>query len=71
VGLDAERVVDRHKIGQAALGGADEIGPVAGREQLAGSGVRLAPCGGVPTGTVERDGEMNVIRHFLPLGRNG
>src|ERR1039457_5348617 len=34
------------------------VGPVARREELARSRLRLAPRGGVPAGAVERDGEV-------------
>src|ERR1017187_3251453 len=57
-GLQAQAVFDRDKVEQAALGLADQVGPVARREELARSRLRLAPRGGVPAGAVERDGEV-------------
>ena len=54
----AEGVLDGDEVEQAALGLGDQVGPVAGGEQLGGPGVRLAPGGRVPAGAVQRDGEV-------------
>src|ERR1039458_4078302 len=42
-GLQAQAVFDQDKVEQAALGLADQVGPVARREELARSRLRLAP----------------------------
>lgn len=58
VRLLRERVVDGDEVEQPALGGADQVGPVARGEQLAEPGGRLVPCRGVPVDAVERDGQV-------------
>ena len=56
--LQAEGVLDREEVEQAPLGGAGEVGPVRGAEDVAGPGRRIAPRRRVEPGAVERDGEV-------------
>ena len=64
VGLQGQAVFDGDEVQQAPLGLADQVGPVARGQQLGGAGVGLAPGGGVPTRSVERDGEVDVCRRI-------
>ena len=57
-GLQTERVLDGEQVEQPALGGARQVDPVAGAEQLTGPGTGLTPGRGVPAGTVERHREV-------------
>jgi hypothetical protein len=57
-GLQAEVVLDRDEVEQAAFGFGDDVGPVARGEQLIRTGPGLAPGGGMPAGAVERDGQV-------------
>lgn len=57
-GLEGEGVLEGDEVQQSGLGFGDGIGPVAGREEFAGPGARLAPGGRVPARAVERDGEV-------------
>jgi hypothetical protein len=59
VGLQAEPVLDRHEVEQAALGFGDQVHPVARGGQLAQPRLRLAPPGRMPAGAVKCDGEMH------------
>ena len=56
--LQGEGVLNGHEVEQAALGLLDEVDPVAGREELGRPGVGLAPGRRMPTGAVQRDGEV-------------
>ena len=60
VGLQAQAVLDGDEVEQPALGLGDQVGPVAGREQVGRAGVGLAPGGGVPAGAVQGDGQVNM-----------
>lgn len=57
-GLEAEAVLDGHEVEQPALRLGDQVGPVAGGEQLTRPGDGFAPGGRVPAGAVEGDGEV-------------
>jgi hypothetical protein len=57
-GLGPESVLDRHEVEQPALGLLDEVGPVAGGEQLTGPRHLLAPGGRVPACAVKGNGEV-------------
>jgi hypothetical protein len=46
------------EVEEAALGGAAQLGPVAGGEQVGGTGAGIAPRGRVEAGAVEGDGEV-------------
>lgn len=57
-GLQAEAVLDRDEVEQAALGFGDDVGPVTRGEQLVRAGPGFAPGSGMPAGAVERDGQV-------------
>ncbi len=61
-GLPRQRVLDRHKIEQAAFGLLHQVDPIAGGEQLVGPGIRFPPRRGMPTRAVKRNGEVQFGR---------
>ena len=61
VGLQRQAVLDGDEVQQAAFGLGDQVGPVAGCQQVGGPGVGLTPGRGMPSRAVECDGEMKSI----------
>ncbi|MDF9811158.1 hypothetical protein M2266_000389 [Streptomyces sp. SPB162] len=61
-GLEGEGVLERDEVQQPALGFEDGVGPVAGGEQLPGTGPGLPPGGRMPAGVVECDGEVQRVQ---------
>ena len=59
--LEAEGVLDGDEVEQSVLGLSDQVGPVAGGEQLGGAGGGLPPGGRMPAGAVEGDGQMEIV----------
>jgi hypothetical protein len=57
-GLQTEGVLEGDEVDQAPFGLQDEVGPVAGGEQVPGPDTRLTPGGGMPACAVQGNGEM-------------
>jgi len=67
-GLQAEPVLDRDEVEQAALGLLHQAGPVTRREQLAWPCLRLAPRGRMPATAVESHGQVQCGHVLVTCG---
>ncbi|SHX09875.1 Uncharacterised protein [Mycobacteroides abscessus subsp. abscessus] len=67
VGLHRQRVLDGHEVQRTAFSLEDQVGPVAGAEEVCGARVGFAPGGRVPAGAVQRHGQMKRIGHTTTL----
>ena len=67
VGLHCQRVLDGHEVQRTAFSLEDQVGPVAGAEEVCGARVGFAPGGRVPAGAVQRHGQMKRIGHTTTL----
>lgn len=61
LGLQRQTVLEGDEVQQTSFGLGDQVGPVAGRQQVGGPGVGLTPGRGMPSRPVECDGEMKSI----------